>query len=185
MPCWETGYKCMYVCILHLYYIFGCNSGLQCQVSDALVTGHYTWVARHVPYACIPCTFTHCIICTLQGGYSSGYLGTVGRLGTRSQSWEKASGIGHPRAIQLHSFQFHSSHFIPFFDSRQILSLFFLFSQPIQHFGVPCENSSHPADLDQDYNYSLDIIVIRIDHRNVNQDIIRLRPDQLNSFWQP
>ena len=45
--------------------------------------------------------------------YSSGYLGTVGRLGTRSQSWENASGIGHPRAIQPHSF---SIPFIPFYS---------------------------------------------------------------------
>ena len=71
--------KCMYICILHLYYICGCISGLPCQLSVALVTGHYTWIAGHVPYACIPCTFTHCIICTLQGGFTVGYLGTIGK----------------------------------------------------------------------------------------------------------
>ena len=118
MPDWETGCKGMYICILHLYYICGCTSGLQCQVSVALVTGHYTWIAGHVPNACILCIDIHCIICTLQGGYSSGYLGSIGGFGTCSQSWEKASGIGHPRAIQLHSFSILFIPFIPFFDSR-------------------------------------------------------------------
>ena len=128
MPYWETRCKCMYICILHLYYICGCISGLQCQLSVALVTGHYTWIAGHVPYACIPCTYTHCILCTLQGGFCQGYLGTIERPGTCSQSWEKASGIGHPRAIQLHSLihsLFHSFIYILYFIFRFFL-LFFL-----------------------------------------------------------
>ena len=45
MPLWETGCKCKYICILHRYYIFDCFSGLQCWVSIALVSGHYTWIA--------------------------------------------------------------------------------------------------------------------------------------------
>ena len=116
--------KCMYICILHLYYICGCISVLQCQVSIALVSGHYTWVAGHVLYACILCTPTHCIICTLQGGLLWGIWALLERPGTCSQSWKKASGIGHPRAIQP-----YSSIFPFIYSSIQLysfLQIFFL-----------------------------------------------------------
>ena len=81
IPYWEMGCKCVYICILHLYYICGCVSGLQCQLSVAPVTGHCTWIAGHVPYACIPCTPTHCILCTLQGGFLSGVFGHYWKTG--------------------------------------------------------------------------------------------------------
>ena len=103
MPYWKTRCKCTYICILHLFYICGCISGLHCQLSLAPVTGHYTWIAGHVPYACIPCTYYHCILCTLQGGFLWGIWALLERPGTCSQSWKKASGIGHPRAIQPYS----------------------------------------------------------------------------------
>ena len=51
--CCETGCRYMYVYIFHLYYIFSCIGGLHCKISIALVTGHYTLVAGHVPYACM------------------------------------------------------------------------------------------------------------------------------------
>ena len=112
----------LYICILHRYYIFDCFSGLQCWVSIAPVSGHYTWIAgMYHMHVCrvhsLVASFVH-----YREVYSSGYLGTIGRLGTRSQSWEKASGIGHPRAIQLHSF---SISFHPILFHSLILDRFF------------------------------------------------------------
>ena len=60
----------MYICILHLCHICVCISSCNGTVLVALVTGHYTWTAGHVPYAFILGAFIHCTICTLQGGFT-------------------------------------------------------------------------------------------------------------------